>query len=955
MPSPPRTPSPTSPMVQLTHPTPPTSFAAHRLAIKSAEAVPRLSDFSMSHGHPHQAHGHGHVKRPSISSASDPIVDPSRRVSFSNEAIGEEPKSPVYQIPQRSSNRNSLSLTAEKELASVHEEYATAPGGRITDHKPRPLSFQGPLPASAESGFATTPGGKGLTISPSLARGTSTTTPFGSIWSASATLPSNNGWITPALNSAKTTIGSGATAVPASQTPASGGGAAQVAKARGLAVAIVKEDGGVVPVTPTIGSAGLKSPGLKSPELKLMRVAESSTPGLGSGKLDTGKSMGKKEIILCKFYHTPGLTCTSRPCRFVHSLTTLKSPSFDISHYTMLSPTRPADPTSGTFAHAQAQFASTSHGPAKQLKMTADGVDLEGVEMGERVVVEDENGEEVTGQVFLMSGGGKGAGGKGRDKYKTVPCKDFAATGQCPYGDYCSFLHDETPRPAPAPEPEAEKPQPKPSSASRDVWKTTPKAPVVPSVKVDTEAITKARAPPAYAGRFPKPAFSVDQHGDFVVPSRASSPGGALTPKAQTPPALASEPASVPMTAASSAPPGPQANAWIQGPPMSVQKVRSMKKVTISNSPNHRRELSVNVDAPSGNHGNHLVPPVSAASIWTESDPATPFDPFVQRQKIMEMEAEARRLGLNQPKVMPRSGLANLAYDAAPQPAPHHQQPSRVQSPTESPFLPFAAPAYPWGMPMSPVTSNGQESVGPEVDGGLGVMWTPAGWAVQDAAMKNALRSAEVKMRHKDAKRRKPKNYYRTRPCKFFAEGHCPHGAECTFLHIIPASSPEPPSSSDSDCAEARSRTPQQHQKYKTLPCKFFNSSAGCINGDDCAFLHTRVVPDSVQLVERPRPWRTKPCRHYQLGRCMLGDACHFAHVEDPAWVASGAGKMRGFGGVNGGPTDVARLTEESVEQTLERIRDMRLREDEEDEEDDDIQFVTHAFGPSSSGYHLVA
>ncbi|ODO09290.1 hypothetical protein I350_02890 [Cryptococcus amylolentus CBS 6273] len=950
MPSPPRTPSPTSPMVQLTHPTPPTSFAAHRLAMKSAEAVPRLSDFgSMPHGHSHHGHGHGHVKRPSISSASDPIVDPSRRVSFSSEAIGEEPKSPVYQIPQRSSNRNSLSLTSEKELASVHEDYATAPSaGHKPGIKPRPVSFQGPLPVSSDTGFATTPAGKGLTISPSLARSTSTTTPFGSIWSASATLPSNNGWITPALNSAKTTIGSGTTAGPGSQTPASGGGAAQVAKARGLAVAIVKEDGGVVPVTPTLGSAGLRSPGLKSPELKLMRVAESSTPGLGSGKLDTGKSMGKKEIILCKFYHTPGLTCTSRPCRFVHSLTTLKSPSFDISHYTMLSPTRPADPTSGTFAHAQAQLASpTGNGPAKQLKVTADGVDLEGVEMGERVVVEDENGEEVTGQVFLMSGGGKGAGGKGRDKYKTVPCKDFAATGQCPYGDYCSFLHDEKPRSEPA----AEQSQSTPTPASLDAWsKAIPKARLVPSVKVDPQAIEKAHTNglSAFAGPFHKPPFLVDQHGDLLATSRASSPGGVLTPQAQTPPALASEPASVPMASASSAP--PQANAWNQGPPMSVKKVRSLKKVTISN---HRRELSVNVDAPltTPTSVNHLVPPVSAASIWTESDPATPFDPYVQRQKIMEMEAEARRLGLNQPKVMPRSGLANLAYDAAPQ----QQQQPQVHSSTEPSYLPFAAPTYPWGMPMSPVTSNGQEPSGPEVDGGLGVMWTPAGWAVQDAAMKNALRSAEVKMRHKDAKRRKPKNYYRTRPCKFFAEGHCPHGAECTFLHIIPASSPEPPSSSDSDSVEARSRTPQQHQKYKTLPCKFFNSSAGCVNGDDCAFLHTRVVPDSVQLVERPRPWRTKPCRHYQLGRCMLGDACHFAHVEDPAWVASGAGRPRGFGSPSGMPSDVAQLTEESVEQTLEKIRDMRLKEDDEDEEDDDIQFVTHALSPSSSGYHLVA
>lgn len=69
----------------------------------------------------------------------------------------------------------------------------------------------------------------------------------------------------------------------------------------------------------------------------------------------------------------------------------------------------------------------------------------------------------------------------------------------------------------------------------------------------------------------------------------------------------------------------------------------------------------------------------------------------------------------------------------------------------------------------------------------------------------------------------------------------------------------------------------------RTLPCKFYNSAGGCHNGDDCDFLHQLVVPPSVPLVDKPRPWRTRPCRHWQLGKCKLGDACHFAHVLDPA------------------------------------------------------------------------
>lgn len=90
-------------------------------------------------------------------------------------------------------------------------------------------------------------------------------------------------------------------------------------------------------------------------------------------------------------------------------------PTDDISQYAMLSPTRPIDPTSGTFAFAQQQINQVP----KQLKVDSGGIDQDDVEMGERVVLKDQNGQEVTGQVFLMSGGGKGAGGKGRNKYKS--------------------------------------------------------------------------------------------------------------------------------------------------------------------------------------------------------------------------------------------------------------------------------------------------------------------------------------------------------------------------------------------------------------------------------------------------------------------------------------------------------------------------------------------------------
>lgn len=46
-------------------------------------------------------------------------------------------------------------------------------------------------------------------------------------------------------------------------------------------------------------------------------------------------------------------------------------------------------------------------------------VDEKGIVPGEKVVVAAENGEEVEGMVFLMSGGGKGPAGKGKAKFKS--------------------------------------------------------------------------------------------------------------------------------------------------------------------------------------------------------------------------------------------------------------------------------------------------------------------------------------------------------------------------------------------------------------------------------------------------------------------------------------------------------------------------------------------------------
>ena len=145
----------------------------------------------------------------------------------------------------------------------------------------------------------------------------------------------------------------------------------------------------------------------------------------------------------------------------------------------------------------------------------------------------------------------------------------------------------------------------------------------------------------------------------------------------------------------------------------------------------------------------HLAPPGSAISLFgTESDPATPWDPAVRRQKNLDVTHAAQE----QIDSAYSTSLGNFGY-------PPPSFPSYTDS---SP--PVYASTYPWGMPMSPlpIPGCGQDTLMPMIPGGLGVMWTPTGWAVQDAAMKHALRTAEAKTFFGDARRRRPKSYYKS-------------------------------------------------------------------------------------------------------------------------------------------------------------------------------------------------
>ncbi|KAJ9096053.1 hypothetical protein QFC21_005418 [Naganishia friedmannii] len=102
--------------------------------------------------------------------------------------------------------------------------------------------------------------------------------------------------------------------------------------------------------------------------------------------LTGGKPVARTDIILCKFYHTPGLRCTASPCRFIHEINR-SAPTSTI-----------ADSTNATLSSE----ASSKLGTRRE-----KGEDL--VEEPVEIV-----------EVFRMSGGGKGAGSiYAKAKFKT--------------------------------------------------------------------------------------------------------------------------------------------------------------------------------------------------------------------------------------------------------------------------------------------------------------------------------------------------------------------------------------------------------------------------------------------------------------------------------------------------------------------------------------------------------
>jgi hypothetical protein len=153
---------------------------------------------------------------------------------------------------------------------------------------------------------------------------------------------------------------------------------------------------------------------------------------------------------------------------------------------------------------------------------------------------------------------------------------------------------------------------------------------------------------------------------------------------------------------------------WTRGPP-SVVKTETAADVPTSTpddesrapAPVRTETQEVEIEPPTPSFS-HLNVPASAWTVYsTDSDPAGPWDPAVRHQL---------------PPVPP------LPYS---------------QHDFDTKHDPSGLGTYPWGMPMMPVPMMGYEVQAPQYPGGAGVLWTPNGWAVQDAAMKRALNVVE--------------------------------------------------------------------------------------------------------------------------------------------------------------------------------------------------------------------
>lgn len=360
------------------------------------------------------------------------------------------------------------------------------------------------------------------------------------------------------------------------------------------------------------------------------------------------------------------------------------------------------------------------------------------------------------------------------------------------------------------------------------VQKATAALPTNQTAKLGRDGAPLSAVPKfaAFAAPYTHKPVEVDEKGDIVpAPASARLPianlGASAFSSAQKLSMSSVIPAKENVNPAAASPiPGRStlAGAWRQGAPKTLTTVRIIEPTrSIPSAPTRSIPSAPGSDgASSGNDNEPLTPletpvPLGAQTLtiphrsaWgglgsatsaTDSDPATPWDPALRAARMRDMEGdEVEELPVTQQSMAYGEPYTYGGYDPTTH-APWSAGPDFGDGATryygsdaqaqDGAQYPYSTQTYPWGMPMSPVDMNtpGQEGhvpTKPAPEGGLGVMWTPAGWAVQDAAMKMSLFSAEAKAAGHEMPG-EARNYWRTKKCQFFAQGICPHGDACTL------------------------------------------------------------------------------------------------------------------------------------------------------------------------------
>ncbi|KAI9277796.1 hypothetical protein BY458DRAFT_488310 [Sporodiniella umbellata] len=138
--------------------------------------------------------------------------------------------------------------------------------------------------------------------------------------------------------------------------------------------------------------------------------------------------------------------------------------------------------------------------------------------------------------------------------------------------------------------------------------------------------------------------------------------------------------------------------------------------------------------------------------------------------------------------------------------------------------------------------------------------------------------------------------------CKYFEQGYCKDGDQCTFKHDTskdPVACPlwikgmclngdlcrlKHEGKRDikicqyfksNSCSKGDS-CPFSHE-LSAEPCRFFHLKKTCEQGDNCPYSHEPLNPDSLACLRK----LTGPCRFWQFkGYCVTGDACLFSHDD---------------------------------------------------------------------------